>query len=59
MFALPSVIIGYLLFTALSPLRRPYRRLKQRLGVAHMTPLLGIALMVIGFALQLKGAISG
>ena len=58
MFAVPSVIVGYSLFKALSPLRRPFRRLKRRLGVAHITPLVGIALIVIGFAFQLQGAIS-
>lgn len=58
MFAVPSVIVGYSLFRALSPLRRPFRRLKRRLGVAHITPLVGIALIVIGFAFQLQGAIS-
>lgn len=58
LFAVPSVIVGYLLFKALSPLRRPFRRLKRRLGVAHITPLLGIALIVVGFAFQLQGAIS-
>lgn len=57
-FALPSAIVGYSFFKALSPLRTPYRRLKRRLGVAHMTPLVGIALIVIGFACQLQGAIS-
>ena len=58
MFALPAVIVGFTLFAALAPIRKPFRRLKRRLGVAHMTPLLGIALLFIGFAFQLHGAIA-
>ena len=58
LFALPAVIVGYTLFAALAPIRKPFRRLKRRLGVAHMTPLLGIALIFIGFAFQLQGAIA-